>query len=51
MAETDPKIQSRLIRDLEPAVAIEIERHIRTTREWYPHGTYSCGYHSRVVRM
>ena len=37
MAETDPKIQSRLIRDLEPAVAIEIERHIRTTREWYPH--------------
>ena len=37
MAETDPKIQSRLIRDLEPAVAIEIERHIRTTRDWYPH--------------
>jgi len=32
MAQLDPKIQMRLIRDLEPAVAIEIESHIRTTR-------------------
>ena len=37
MAQIDPKIQTRLIRDLEPAVAIEIERHIRTTKDWYPH--------------
>ena len=37
MAEIDPNIQSRLIRDLEPTVAIEIERHIKTTRDWYPH--------------
>ncbi len=37
MAQIDPKIQMRLIRDLEPAVAVEIERHIRTTKDWYPH--------------
>lgn len=37
MKELDPKIQSRLIRDLEPAVAVELERHIKTTRDWYPH--------------
>ena len=33
----DPKIQSRLIRDLEPAVAKELDRHLATTRDWYPH--------------
>ena len=37
MKELDPEIQSRLIRDLEPAVAIELERHIKTTKDWYPH--------------
>lgn len=33
----DPKIQSRLIRDLEPAVAKELDRHLATTKDWYPH--------------
>jgi acyl-[acyl-carrier-protein] desaturase len=33
----DPKIQSRLIRDLEPAVAKELDRHLATTKNWYPH--------------
>ncbi|CAB4529745.1 unannotated protein [freshwater metagenome] len=33
----DPKIQSRLIRDLEPAVAKELDRHLTTTKDWYPH--------------
>ncbi len=37
MKELDPEVQSRLIRDLEPAVAIELERHIATTKNWYPH--------------
>ena len=37
MALQDPGIQSRLIRELEPAVAIEFERHVKTTRDWYPH--------------
>ena len=37
MKELDPAIQSRLIRDLEPAVAVELERHINTTKNWYPH--------------
>ena len=37
MASIDPKIQSRLIRDLEPAVAVELERHVATTKDWYPH--------------
>jgi len=37
MASIDPKIQSRLIRDLEPVVAKELNRHISTTRDWYPH--------------
>jgi len=37
MSEIDPQIQSRLIRDLEPVVAVELERHIATTKDWYPH--------------
>jgi acyl-[acyl-carrier-protein] desaturase len=37
MSEIDPQIQTRLIRDLEPVVAVELERHISTTRDWYPH--------------
>ncbi len=37
MQELDPAVQARLIRDLEPAVAVELERHIKTTKNWYPH--------------
>jgi acyl-[acyl-carrier-protein] desaturase len=37
MTESDSIIQSRLIRDLEPVVAIELERHLATTKDWYPH--------------
>ncbi len=37
MASIDPKIQTRLIRDLEPVVAKELDRHIATTKDWYPH--------------
>jgi len=32
-----PEIQSRLIRDLEPVVATELERHLATQKNWYPH--------------
>ena len=37
MANLDPAIQARLIRDLEPAVAVEFERHIEMQKNWYPH--------------
>ena len=37
VSSLDPAIQSRLIRDLEPAVAVEFERHIATQKNWYPH--------------
>jgi acyl-[acyl-carrier-protein] desaturase len=37
MASIDPNVQLRLIRDLEPAVEKELERHIATTKDWYPH--------------
>ncbi len=37
MASIDPMIQTRLIRDLEPVVAKELDRHIATTKDWYPH--------------
>ena len=37
MANLDPAIQSRLIRDLEPAVAVEFERHLAVQKNWYPH--------------
>jgi len=30
-------IQSRLIRDLEPVVAVELERHLSVQKNWYPH--------------
>ena len=33
----DPIIQSRLIVDLEPAVAVELERHLSVQKNWYPH--------------
>ena len=37
MSEESAKIQSRLIRDLEPIVAVELERHISVQKNWYPH--------------
>lgn len=37
MATIDPAIQSRLIRDLEPVVAMELERHMAIAKDWYPH--------------
>ena len=37
MTSIDPKIQSRLIRDLEPAVEVELERHMAIAKDWYPH--------------
>ena len=37
MSSLDPAIQSRLIRDLEPIVAVEFERHIAVQKNWYPH--------------
>lgn len=37
MATIDPAIQSRLIRDLEPVVATELERHMAIAKDWYPH--------------
>ena len=30
-------VQSRLIRELEPVAAVELERHLSTTKDWYPH--------------
>ena len=37
MTSFDPTIQARLIRDLEPAVAVELERHLKIQKDWYPH--------------
>lgn len=37
MSEESAKIQSRLIRDLEPVVAVELERHLKVQKNWYPH--------------
>jgi len=37
MSEESAKIQSRLIRDLEPVVAVELERHLSIQKNWYPH--------------
>jgi acyl-[acyl-carrier-protein] desaturase len=37
MSEESRKIQSRLIRDLEPIVAVELERHLGIQKNWYPH--------------
>ncbi|CAB4546648.1 MAG: acyl-ACP desaturase [Actinobacteria bacterium] len=37
MSEEAAKIQSRLIRDLEPVVAVELERHLQVQKNWYPH--------------
>jgi len=32
-----PEVQSRLIRELEPVVAQELDRHLATQKNWYPH--------------
>ena len=37
MSGSSESVQSRLIRDLEPVVAVELERHLKTTKDWYPH--------------
>ena len=37
MATTDPGLQARLIRDLEPVVAVELARHLSVQKNWYPH--------------
>ena len=37
MSEEAAKIQSQLIRDLEPVVAVELERHLQVQKNWYPH--------------
>ena len=37
MASIDPAVQARLIRDLEPVVAVELERHVSVQKNWYPH--------------
>ena len=37
MSDEAAKIQSRLIRDLEPVVAVELERHLKVQKNWYPH--------------
>ena len=37
MDEESARIQSRLIRDLEPVVAVELERHLSVQKNWYPH--------------
>lgn len=37
MASIDPAIQIRLIRDLEPTVAVELARHLSVQKNWYPH--------------
>ena len=30
-------IQARLIRELEPVVAVELDRHLKVQKNWYPH--------------
>ena len=37
MNEESANIQSRLIRDLEPVVAVELDRHLTVQKNWYPH--------------
>lgn len=37
MSADAAQIQSRLIHDLEPVVAVELERHLRVQKNWYPH--------------
>ncbi|MEJ5946324.1 acyl-ACP desaturase [Pseudokineococcus basanitobsidens] len=35
--ETTAALQSRLLRDLEPVVADNLERHLKATQDWNPH--------------
>ena len=37
MSSIDPELQTRLIRDLEPVVAVELARHLEIQKDWYPH--------------
>lgn len=37
MTLIDPAVQTRLIRDLEPTVAVELARHLSVQKNWYPH--------------
>ena len=37
MTSDAEKIQARLIRDLEPVVAVELARHLAVQKNWYPH--------------
>lgn len=37
MEKDAASIQARLIRDLEPVVAVELERHLAIQKNWYPH--------------
>ena len=35
--EADAALQSRMLHELEPVVAENLERHIKAARDWYPH--------------
>ena len=37
MSYDSKAIQARLIRDLEPVVAVELDRHLKVQKNWYPH--------------
>ena len=37
MSSDSQAIQARLIRDLDPVVTIELERHLAVQKNWYPH--------------
>ena len=37
MGNEADEIQARLIRDLEPVVTVELERHLSVQKNWYPH--------------
>ena len=37
MTSDAARVQARLIRDLEPVVAVELERHLAVQKNWYPH--------------
>ena len=37
MTDGADDIQARLIRELEPVVAVELERHLSVQKNWYPH--------------
>ncbi len=37
MTSEAESVQARLIRDLEPVVAVELERHLGVQKNWYPH--------------